>query len=88
MPIAINNSLPSIKMLIGLLADDENKMSMLVDIGAAMNTGNKTYHQWVMTQCPSMVAEYIECDPNTDYDIVQILVALDFERDQPVCRSR
>ena len=87
MPIAINNSLPSIKMLIGLLADDENKMSMLVDIGAAMNTGNKTYHQWVMTQCPSMVAEYIECDPNTDYNVVQILVALDFERDQPVCRS-
>ena len=45
MPIANNNSLPSIKMLIGLLSDDENRMSMLVDTGAAMNTGNKTYHQ-------------------------------------------
>ena len=85
MPIAINNSLPSIKMLIGLLSDDENKMSMLVDTGAAMNTGNKTYHQWVMSQCPSMAAEYIECGLNTDYDVVQILAALDLKgTSQPV----
>ena len=41
MPIAINNSFPSIKMPIGLLSDDENKMSMLVDTGAAMNTSNR-----------------------------------------------
>ena len=85
MPIAINNSLPSIKMLIGLLSDEENMMSMLVDTGAAMNTGNKAYHQWVMSQCPSMVAEYIECGPNTDYDVVQILAALDLKgTSQPI----
>ena len=70
MPIAINNFLPFIKMIIGMLSDDENKMSMRVDTGAAMNTGNKTYHQWVMSQCPNMAAEHIECGPNTDYDIV------------------
>ena len=85
MPIAINNSLPSIKMLIGLLSDDENMMSKLVDTGAAMNTGNKTYHHWVMSQRPSMVAEYIECGPNTDYDVVQISAALDLKgTSQPV----
>ena len=50
-----------------------------------MNTGNTTYHQWVMSQYPSMVAEYIECVPNTDYDVVQILVALDLKgTSQPV----
>ena len=85
MPIAINNSLPSINMLIGILVDDQNRMSMLVDTGSAMNTGDKTYHQWVMSQCPSMFAEYIECGPNTDYDVVQILAALGLkETSQPV----
>ena len=79
MPIAINNSFSSIKMLIDMLSDDENKMSVLVDTGVAMNTGDKTYHQWVMSQYPSMVAEYIECSPNTDYDIVQILAAVDLK---------
>jgi len=77
MPIAINNSLPSIKILIGLLSDDDSKMSMLADTGVSMNTGNKTYHQWAMSQCPSMVVEYIECGPNTGYDVIQILAALD-----------
>ena len=32
-----------------------------------------------------MVAEYIECGPNTDYDVVQILAALDLKgTSQPV----
>ena len=66
MPIAINISLPSIAMIIGMLSDDENKMSMIVEMGAAMNIGDNTYHQWVMYQCPCMVTEYIECGPNTD----------------------
>ena len=77
MPITINNSLPSVNMLIGILVDDENKMSILVDTGATMNIGDNTYHQWVMSQCHSMVAEYIECGPNTEYDVVQISAALD-----------
>ena len=59
MPIAINNSLPSINLLFDIMADNENTMSMLVDIDAAMNTGDTIYYQWVMCQCPSMVAEYI-----------------------------
>ena len=38
-----------------------------------------------MSQCPSMVAEYIQCGPNTDYDLVEILAALDLKRtSQPV----
>ena len=40
-PIAIKNSLPSIKMIIGMLLDDENKMIILVDTGVAMNIGDK-----------------------------------------------
>ena len=49
MLIKINISLPSIYLHIGSIADDENKMRMLVDTGTAMNTYNKAYHQWVMS---------------------------------------
>ena len=79
------NSLPCIKLLIGMLSHDEDKMSILVDTGAVINTGNKTYHQWFMSQCPSMIDEYIECGSNTDYNVVQILAALDLKgTSQPV----
>ena len=44
MPIGINNSLPSISFILGILEDEENKMRMLVDTGAAMNTGNFDFH--------------------------------------------
>ena len=44
MPISINNSLPSVYLHIESITDDENKMRTLVDIGAAMNTGNNAYH--------------------------------------------
>ena len=54
-------------------------MRMLVDTGAAMNTGNLAYHQWVMSQCPSMVAEYLECGAGTKYDVGQLLAVLDLK---------
>ena len=85
MPISINNSLPSVHLNVGLLVDEENKMRMLLDTSAAMNTGNLAYHQWVMSQCPSMVAEYLECGDGTEYDVVQLLAALDLKgTHQPV----
>ena len=48
MPIGINNSLPSVSLILGILEDEENKMRMLVDTGAAMNTDNFDFHMWVM----------------------------------------
>jgi len=52
---------------------------MFVDTGAAMNASNKDYRLWVMSQCPSMVAEYLECGADTEYDVVQLLVVLDLK---------
>ena len=54
-------------------------MRMLLDTGAAMNTGSLTYHLWVMSQCPEMVAEIIQCGDGTGYDVVQLLAALDLD---------
>ena len=79
MPISINISLSSVHLNIGLLVDEENKIRMLVDTSAAMNTGNLDYHKWLMSQCPSMVAEYLECGAGTEYDVVQFLATLDLK---------
>ena len=33
-------------------------LRMLVDSGAAMNSGNKNYHRQIMSQFPDIVTEY------------------------------
>ena len=43
-PIGINNSLPSVSLILGILEDDERKIRILVDIGVAMNTGNLRFY--------------------------------------------
>ena len=48
-PNSINNSLPSICFHLGSVENEENKIRMLLDTGAAMNSGNLTYHLWVMS---------------------------------------
>ena len=49
MLIHINNSILSISFLLRLKTDDDNCIRMLVYTGAAMNTGDKIYHLWVMS---------------------------------------
>ena len=82
MPISINNSLPSVTLHLGLLEDEENTMRMLVDTGAAMNSGNLAYHLWVMSECPEMVGEFIQCGGISDYNVVKLLAALDLDMSQ------
>ena len=40
-----------------------------------MNSINKDYHLWVMSQCPGMVAEFLQCEEGTEYDNIQLLAA-------------
>ena len=85
MSISNKNVLPSVCLNIGLIMDNENKMRMLVDTSASMNKGNTYYHLWVISQCPSMVAEYLECGGDPEYEVVQLLAALDLKgTHQPV----
>ena len=51
---------------------------MLVDTGAAINTCDLKYHLWVMSQCPDIVEEVMQCGKDTDYEIVHLLADLDF----------
>ena len=47
-----------------------------MDTDAAMNAGNKDYHLWCTPQFPIMVIEYLLYIPETEYDVVQLLTAL------------
>ena len=64
---------------IGLVKDDKNKIQIRIDTSVTVNTFNKTYHQSVMSQSPSGVAKYFEYDHDTEYNILQLLTALDLK---------
>ena len=55
MPIDINSSLLSMNLHLGIPEDDENRMRMLVDTGADMDTDNLKYYMWVMSKYPEIV---------------------------------
>ena len=73
MPIGINNYLPSVSLILRIQEDEKSKMRMLVDTGKDMNTGNLKYHLWVMSQCPDIVHDFLQCGKDTAYDGVHLL---------------
>ena len=75
-PIAINSFLPFASLHLDIPKDDKNRMWILVDTRATMNTGNLQYHIWVMSQYPEMVDKFLQCSKYTDYDVIHSLVAL------------
>ena len=77
--ISNDNSLPSMYLTFGIIADNETKMRMIVDTGATIHTSKKGYNQWVVFRCPSMVAEYLDRGTDTEYNIVQLLTALNLK---------
>ena len=77
MPISINNSLSSVHFPSGKGKENaDDKMRLLVNTGVAMNSGNLYFHLWVIFQCPSIMAEYLQCGEDTEYDIVQLLAVI------------
>ena len=77
MSISINKFFPSMCLHLSTPEDNENRMRMLVDTEAVMNTDKVLYHEWVMSQCPDIVEEYLQCGKDTDYDVVHLPTALD-----------
>ena len=76
MPIQINNHFPCVDFCLGLIKTPTLWMRMLLDSEAAMNSDNKEYHQQAMYRCPDMVSEYLECGPDTKFDLVKLRVAV------------
>ena len=66
MPINIDNNLPCVDFALGHESSGNSiYLRMLVDSGAAMNSGNEAYHSQIMSQ-------FLEI---TKYDLVQLKVA-------------
>ena len=49
---------------------------MLIDTGAALNTVNLVYFL-VLLEDQELVGEFIQCVMNTEYNAVQLIVAID-----------
>lgn len=77
MPLDLDNGLPGVLLRLGL-AEGENVCFMChVDSCAAMNTGNLLLHQYVITQHPHLVAEYVQYDDSHPFEPIQLQCAVD-----------
>ena len=61
MIISIKHYLPSVNLHIDNPKDSKNRIRMLVDTRATINTETLEYHLWVMSQCPEMMEKYLQC---------------------------
>ena len=76
MPISNTNNLPCVDFQLGTCTRKTPCLRVLVDSRAAMNSGNLDYHRTVMSRSPDILAEYIDCEPGTKYDMVQLKVTV------------
>jgi hypothetical protein len=72
MPIAIDNGLPHVGFALGNEGNSSVVLSGLADTCGALNTGYKTYHQWIMSEHPEIVFEYLEFDSATPFEPVRL----------------
>ena len=79
MTLSLKNNLLSVHLYISLVKNNEIKLREFVDTDTTMNIGNKSYHQLIISQYHSIVEIYLEQDPGTDYDVVQLLVIVELK---------
>ena len=77
MPLDLDNSLPGVRIEIGMNSQHTPNFLAHIDTCAAMNTGNLLLHQWIITTYPQCVAEYIEHTDNDPFQPIQMQVAVD-----------
>jgi hypothetical protein len=71
MPIAIDNGLPHITFQLGTTASQE-MLQGLMDTCGALNTGFLPFHQWIMSENPSLIAEYIEFNDKNPFEPIKL----------------
>jgi hypothetical protein len=72
MPIAIDNGLPHISFTIGSDHDSDPLLCILMDTCGALNTGYLLFHQWVMSERPDLVTEYIKFDAGNPFKPIKL----------------
>ena len=83
MPLDLDNGLPGILLRLGRDARSETCFLCHVDSCAAMNTGNLLLHQYIITNHPEIVAEYIQYDDVEPFDPIQLQCAVTESTDTP-----
>ena len=79
MPLDIDNGLPAVAMSFGSPDTPLQKQISFtchIDSCAAMNTGNMLVHQWIITNYPDIVANYVCYNDKSPFQPIQLLCAL------------
>ena len=71
-PLNVDNDLPGVELWFGTKEENEICFVYHLDSCAAMNIRNLRVHQWLMTQYPSIVAEYIQYDNAHSFQPLQL----------------
>lgn len=79
MPLDLDNGLPSIEVRFGLDSTTETCFACRVDSCAAMNTGNKLVHEWIMTTFPEIVCSYEQFDDENPFEPLRLVCAVSIE---------
>ena len=72
MPFDVDNGLPGDDLWFGTKKEDEVCFAYYLASYVTMNTGNLRVHQWLMTQHPTLVAEYIQYDDVHPFQPLQL----------------
>jgi len=72
MPIAITNGLPHITLTLGSDIASDPELTGLMDTCGALNTGYLLFHQWLMSERPDLVAEYIQFDDTNPFEPIKL----------------
>ena len=67
MPLSLDNNLPAATLRFGTNNENEVAFSCHLDSCAAMNTGNKLLHMWIMTTYPDIVKSYEQYDDENPF---------------------
>jgi hypothetical protein len=76
MPIAINNGLPHIEFNLGSDASLDPSLLGLMDTCGALNTGYLTFHLWLKSERPDLVAEFISFDDENPFEPIKLSGAI------------
>jgi hypothetical protein len=68
MPITIDNGLLHLTLSLGSSPDSNPSLCGLMDTCGALNTGFLPFHQWVMSERPDVVPEYLEFDASNPFE--------------------
>jgi hypothetical protein len=71
MPIAIDNGLPHITFALRTTGSCPT-LCGLMDTCGALNTGYLPFHQWLMSEYPAVVADYMAFDDTNPFEPVKL----------------